>query len=372
MKSDVLYSLVTDYLQEDSSLIILEIDRDGLIISANQYVVELQGKPLIGHHISAIFTDFNANLSFSDLIDKPLKKVLLNVNTRQNIPQTFYFTTLTTGESTILIGETNSIEIEQLRISMIGLNNELNNLTRELQKRNIQLDQLNQMKNQFLGMAAHDLRNPIGNIMMYSEFVLEEESDKLSPEVSEILEIIHRSSQFMLNLLDDLLDIVKIESGKLDLNFELLDISNFLRQNVRINSMMASKKQIRILLNLPEALPLISFDSGKITQVVNNLITNAVKFSASGTSITVSAFQTATEIYISVQDQGQGIPKNELDMLFKPFSKLSVKSTGGEKSTGLGLNIAKRIIIGHQGRIWVDSELGKGTTFTFSLPIIKS
>ena len=116
---------------------------------------------------------------------------------------------------------------------------------------------------------------------------------------------------------------------------------------------------------------MISFDPGKITQVVNNLISNAIKFSNPGTTINVNSFQTDTEIYISVQDQGQGIPKNELDKLFQPFSKLSVRSTAGERSTGLGLNIAKRIITGHQGRIWVESEVGKGSTFTFSLPLNK-
>ena len=369
MSIDVSKVQLLDYIENNSAILLLEIDRNGLIIKANHYAKEITGMPLEGNSIEDFFTEFNATLDVSSLKEKPIEKMMLNINTRHNIPETFYFSSFLSGETIFIVGETNSIEVEDLRKTMLSLNNELNNLTRELQKRNVQLDQLNHMKNQFLGMAAHDLRNPIGNIMMYSEFVLSKGTEKLTPDVSEIIKIIHRSSQFMLSLLDDLLDIVKIESGKLDLKCELQSVSDFLRQNVKINSLMASRKQIKIVLNLPETLPIIPFDDQKITQVLNNLISNAIKFSLPETTIIVSAFQTENEVYISVKDQGQGIPKAELDSLFKPFSRTSVRATAGEKSTGLGLNIAKRIIIGHQGRIWVESEVGAGTTFTFCLPI---
>jgi len=372
MTNEILKTQLFDYFENHSAVIILEADRNGWITKTNHFAREVAGKPLEGTALADFFTSFNGTLDFTSLHERPVRKMLLNINTKNNIPETYYFSTYVADESIVMVGESNSSEIEDLRKTMLSLNNELNNMTRELLKRNIQLDQLNQMKNQFLGMAAHDLRNPIGNIMLYSEFVLDEEAEKLTPEISEIIQIIHRSSQFMLNLLDDLLDIVKIESGKLDLHFELLSVSDFLRQNVRINSIMAGKKQIAIILNLPESLPDIHFDPGKITQVLNNLISNAVKFSPVGSTVTVSAFQTDQEVYVSVKDQGQGIPRAELDNLFKPFSQTSVKSTAGEKSTGLGLNIAKRIIIGHQGRIWVESEVGSGTTFTFCLPVNKT
>jgi len=218
-------------------------------------------------------------------------------------------------------------------------------------------------------MAAHDLRNPIASIMMFSEFVLETKSDEISDELSQILEMIKASSQFMLNLLDELLDVVKIESGKVSLNFENTKLEDFIRKNIKINAILAGKKEIKIVLNLPQPIPDVKIDQVKIEQVLNNLISNAIKYSHSKSKITISALSTDKHVLVSIQDQGQGIPKEELDKVFIPFAKISVRGTAGEKSTGLGLSIVKRIITSHLGRIWVESEVGKGTTFYFTLPL---
>jgi signal transduction histidine kinase len=269
----------------------------------------------------------------------------------------------------VLIGEMNSTETEEMRKTMISLNNELNNLTRELQKKNIQLDQLNNLKNQFLGMAAHDLRNPISSIMMFSQFVLESDDYTISDELRKILEVINTSSEFMLKLLEELLDVVKIESGKLQLNFEKVQPETFLKKNIEINALLGSKKEIKLVLNIPQPLPEIAIDPIKIEQVLNNLISNAIKYSNKNTTVTINAFSTGHYLLISVQDEGQGIPENELEKVFVPFSKISVRGTAGEKSTGLGLSIVKRIVTGHLGRIWVESEVGKGTAFYFTLPL---
>lgn len=361
-----------DYLNHQSAMVMLRVDDKGVIVHANTYACKLAGMELKGQPSASFFTDFNTGFEPEEILKKNISQRLLNVNSYHGLPETLYFTSYRTQEGFLLIGEANHIEIQELKKTMITLNNELNNLTRELQKKNIQLDQLNQLKNQFLGMAAHDLRNPIGSIMMFSEFILEEQCDAISDELKQIIEIIKSSSSFMLHLLDELLDVVKIESGKLELNYEKTDINGFLRNNIAVNSIIAGKKKIKIILNLPETLPVVEFDRNKIEQVLNNLISNAIKFSFQETTITVNAFSTDNEIVINVSDQGQGIPTEEMDKLFKPFSKLSPKGTAGEKSTGLGLSIAKRIIIGHLGRIWVESKVGEGTTFYFSLPLNKT
>ena len=357
------------YLDEQASVVILEVAAQGEIVKANKYACHLSGKELAGTHLSEFFTTFNAELNITELLSHATTRKLLNINTFHSLPQTLYFTSLPGPETTLLIGEASSLEVEELRNTMVTLNNELNNLTRELQKKNIQLDQLNKMKNQFLGMAAHDLRNPISTILMFSEFVLEENSDCVSPECRQIMEIIKNSSRFMLNMLDELLDVVKIEAGKLELRYEDLELDEFLARNIRLNAMFAARKQIRIVKNVLEDIPAIQADPGKLEQVMNNLLSNAIKYSGSGTTVTVNAFRTRDEVVVSVADQGQGIPKEEMDLLFQPFAKLSPKGTAGEKSTGLGLNIVKRIVIGHMGRIWVESTLGKGTVFYFSLPL---
>jgi signal transduction histidine kinase len=357
------------YLHEHSSVLLLALSKDGLITRANNYAVKVAGRALNNTPLLDFFTDFNAQLNIERLLSGGVQHQLLNVNTFNQLPQTFYFTTLKTEDGILLIGEMSSLEVEELHKTMIELNNELNNMTRELQKKNIQLDQLNKMKNQFLGMAAHDLRNPIASIYMFSEFVLDSQGDEISDDLKQIMELIKKSSQFMLNMLEELLDVVKIESGKLELKYEDVDLQPYLTKIIRLNAIIAESKKIKMVLNTPQLISEMRFDPVKIEQVLNNLISNAIKYSHPNTTITISAFSTGREVMISVQDQGQGIPQNEVDKVFVPFAKISVKGTAGERSTGLGLSIVKKIVIGHRGRIWLNSEQGKGTTVHFTLPL---
>jgi signal transduction histidine kinase len=229
------------------------------------------------------------------------------------------------------------------------------------------LRSLNEQKNKFLGMAAHDLRNPIGGILGYSEMLLE---DELADEQRTVVSKIESSSKFMLRLLNDLLDISQIESGKLELNLERCDVASLVRQNVELNRIIAAKKQIGIELDVDAGLPVITADPAKFEQVLSNLVSNAIKYSFPGTQARVSLAKHEDGVKISVRDQGQGIPAEELSKVFQEFEKTSVKSTAGEKSTGLGLAIVKRIVEGHGGAIGVESTVGEGSTFWFTLPIL--
>jgi signal transduction histidine kinase len=249
------------------------------------------------------------------------------------------------------------------------LNNELANLQRELTKKNIELEKLNEEKNRFLGIAAHDLRNPLNAIQMYSEFLLEEAAGALDAEHLDFVSIIHSSSKFMLQLVDDLLDVAKIESGKLQLELEPTDLAALTQRNVVINSVMAAKKHISLNFRHESELPDLMLDKAKMEQVLNNLITNAVKFSNPGSSVETTLARSGDTAILSVADQGQGIPSHEVGKLFKPFQRTSVRSTDGEESTGLGLAIVRKIVAGHQGKVWVESEVGKGSTFYVSLPL---
>jgi two-component system, OmpR family, sensor kinase len=249
------------------------------------------------------------------------------------------------------------------------LNNELASLQRQLAKQNAELEQLNQQKNQLLGIAAHDLRSPLGVIMSYSEFLLEEAAPLLSDEHREFLSVIRSSSDFMRQLVDDLLDVSKIESGRLELNLELTDLGGLLGHVVSLNQVLAAPKNITLVWDRPNTLPKMPVDAIKLEQVLNNLITNAVKYSPTGSRVLISAHHSDESVEIRVQDSGPGIPANEQDKLFKAFGTTSTKSTDGEKSTGLGLMIARRIVEGHGGSIWVESEPGRGATFCFTLPI---
>jgi len=247
------------------------------------------------------------------------------------------------------------------------LNNELVEMQRELSKKNMELGELNNLKNQFLGMAAHDLRNPLGIMINYSEF-LEEDKENFTEEQTDFIKKIKSLSTFMLGMVTELLDVTAIEAGSINLNLEQTDLVSLVESNVQLNKALAEKKSISLNFQSKVQSFLLSLDKGKIDQVVSNLITNAIKYSNPETEVAVFIEKNETEAIISVKDQGQGIEKDELQLLFKPFQRTSVKSTGGEKSTGLGLFIVRRIIEAHNGSIRVESEVGKGSTFFVALP----
>lgn len=250
---------------------------------------------------------------------------------------------------------------------LMRLNNELAATQRVLARRNAELDALNRQKNQFLGMAAHDLRNPIGVILAYSQILLEDEGD-LNDEQRELIGSIRESSEFMLRMIGELLDISKIESGTVILNLRPTDLAELVRHNAVKNQVLAARKGIRLEVECDAAVGEVSIDREKIEQVLNNLIGNAIKFSNRGDAVRVHLSGAGDVVGLSVADDGPGIPEADRDRIFQPFTSTSVKPTGGEPSTGLGLLIAKRIVESHGGRIWVESELGRGSTFFVELP----
>ena len=239
-----------------------------------------------------------------------------------------------------------------------------------LRQSNAQLRELNNQKNEFLGMAAHDLRNPIAVIQNASHVLSRYSSENLSEKQKEFLKKIYDTSKFMLELLNSLLDISKIESGKLELEITENDYADFVRRNIEFNKFFATEKSISIESSLSDNIPPVAFDKNKIEQVLNNLISNAIKYSHPNTTIRIEVLKQQDYVVTKVIDQGQGIPENELTHVFKPFQKASTKPTAGEKSTGLGLAIVKKIVEGHRGFIGVESEVGKGSTFFFRLPLL--
>lgn len=249
------------------------------------------------------------------------------------------------------------------------LNNELATLQREMAKKNCELEQLSDLRNELLGMAAHDLRSPLGVIQNYSDFLEADAGPLLNDEQRAFISTIKRTSGFMLGLVDDLLDVTSIEAGRLTLNRQPFDLGRLLADNVTVNRTLATRKNIRLELAPAVPLLLVALDANRINQVLNNLIGNAIKFSNPGSRVSVTAAVAGDAVIISIADQGIGLSASDLPDLFEPFARVTVRGTAGEKSTGLGLAIARSIIEAHGGRIWVESELGKGATFFVSLPV---
>lgn len=246
------------------------------------------------------------------------------------------------------------------------VNNELTNLHRALAQQNAELAQANEQKNRFVGMVSHDLRNPLAVILNYAEFL--ETETPLNAEQRELIKVIKRNSDFIVRMLNDLLDVTAIESGQLRLHRELVDLVAQVSENVKLNRALAAAKNIDIQLAPPPSVPTLEIDRRKIDQVLNNLIGNAVKFSHRDTRVTVRLSVNSEGVTVSVEDQGQGIPASEISKLFTPFGTTSVTATAGERSVGLGLAIVRRIVEGHSGCISVESEIGCGSIFRFTLP----
>jgi hypothetical protein len=232
-----------------------------------------------------------------------------------------------------------------------------------------QMIELNDLKNKFLGIAAHDLRNPISVIKGYLSLLLNGYLGEVAKEQREVMESMNSACVTMLTLIDDLLDVSAIEAGRLELRMEETDLAKYLRDCHASNRLLAKAKSIELELDLPPQLPKVVMDPNRVNQIVNNLITNAIKFSHPNTVITLRARGLRDEVEISVSDQGQGIPEQEIPKIFAPFARASVRPTAGEKSTGLGLAIVKRMVEAHGGRITVASKVGQGSTFAFALPL---
>jgi signal transduction histidine kinase len=230
---------------------------------------------------------------------------------------------------------------------------------------NEKLTAANVEKDRYLGIAAHDLRNPLSSMRGLSELMLEA---PLEPEQQrEFLETIHRTSDEMLGLVNDLLDVSVIESGKLTLRRADHDVAKLIQQRIRHLEAHARGKKIGLTVDAP-GVQRASIDSARFGQVIDNLVSNAIKFSPSGTAVRVALQSENGSFAFSVQDQGPGIPEADRKLLFRSFQKLSARPTGGEKSTGLGLAIVKKIVDAHGGTIDVESGSGGGTRFTVTAP----
>ncbi|MBN1398263.1 MAG: hybrid sensor histidine kinase/response regulator [Bacteroidetes bacterium] len=307
-----------------------------------------------------------------------IKNIFANLQIRKNIPQDGEIEIVFAGERYFI--DSDRMQIIDLLLSTydnaVQKNNELHKahadlmeIHRQLEQKNVQLEKLNQEKNRFLSIAAHDLRNPLTTIYTAADLITEELKDKACSEIKEFLEMIKQSSKFMRGLIEELLDVSVIESGKLSIHLESVNIVDLIRNNVSLNRVIAGRKQITVEYNSEENLPVLQLDRKKIEQALNNLISNAIKFSFPQSKVAILSRQENNNLIISVSDEGQGIPPNELNKLFKPFSRTSVQTTSGESSTGLGLVIVRKIVEAHNGRVWVESQLKKGSTFYISLPV---
>ena len=244
---------------------------------------------------------------------------------------------------------------------------ELGKTHQDLLTRNQDLEALNQEKTRWLGMATHDLRNPVSAILFNSEVLLEE-ATALSAEQVGVLSSIPASCQFMLELLDDVLDISAIESGDEGYFPESTELQSVIEESITLCRPLADRRGTHIEQLIAKTTPIVRIDRRRMRQVLVNLIGNAIKHSQHGASVQVTAVPAGDNLLVTVTDNGPGMALEELDSIFTLFQRMQSR-TSRQRGTGLGLAICKRIVERHGGRIWVESTLGRGTAFHLSLAI---
>lgn len=232
-----------------------------------------------------------------------------------------------------------------------------------------QLSSANTAKNRLLGMVAHDLRNPLASIRGLAEFLQDGTVGQLTSDQLDLVKTIHEASQGMLAMVNELLDLSVIESGVLKIQPDDRPIAELLTKAVYLNNINAGKKGSHIEFTEPPRAMLLHIDGDKVRQVLDNLLSNAIKFSPPNSVISIATETNDAYYSVLVKDQGPGIPENERHKLFQDFGQTSVKPTAGEKSTGLGLAICKRIMEAHGGTIAAESASAGGSIFKITFPL---
>ncbi len=264
-------------------------------------------------------------------------------------------------------------KVEQL----LELTQDLEQGTRALAEANVAIREADRMKSQFLANMSHELRTPLNSIIGFSEILIDRLREQVQPKHLKFLHNVHASGQHLLAIINDILDLSKVEAGKMEFHPEPLRPGPTLDGVLHVMQGMAQQQRITFELDVPADLPEVVTDPAKFKQVLYNLLSNAVKFSLEGSTVQVAARLLAAaesplgaaSLAISVRDRGIGIPETDLDEIFREFHQVDGGSTRRFGGTGLGLAIVKKFVEHQGGRVRVESHLGLGSTFTVLLPL---
>ena len=251
---------------------------------------------------------------------------------------------------------------------LVSVAKENADLVSELRDNNLQLERANRLKSEFLASVSHELRTPMNAIIGYTKLMLDGLDGDLTEQQVADLQRVAQAADNLLGLINGLLDLAKIEAGKMELNSEEVDINTVIEEVIELIRPQADAKGLALETDVPRALPAAFADRARVRQVLVNLAANAVKFTERG-SVTVAATVADSWITLAVTDTGVGIPAEAQLYIFDEFRQADSSTTRKYGGTGLGLAISKRLVALHGGRLWVDSAAGVGSTFSFTLPI---
>lgn len=239
----------------------------------------------------------------------------------------------------------------------------------ELSRLNSELTKASKMKDEVIGIVAHDLKNPLASIIMNAEMIIGYHQQLSPTQILKIINSVLGATKKMNEIIHNLLDIQALDSGNLSLHPQPCSIKSIMEALVQEYSSRAHEKSITITLNIPLNMPTVWADPFAVRQILDNLLSNAIKYSPPGRAISISTVANQHTVQISVEDQGPGIPPEEVPMLFQRFQKLSARPTAGEHSTGLGLSIAHTMAHMMNGRLWYEQKSTPGALFIVELPV---
>ena len=356
------------YLVESSPVLALMADQTLSVTGANRQASLLLGDNLLGRPLQELFVNFDEPLNLAAIIQQTGTDHRLSISTLERLPETLIFRFFDIPEGTLVLASPDFREQQGLRDAALVLNRQLNDLTRELHQVNAELRDLNELKSRFVGMAAHDLRNPLGLIINYGEFLVDEASECLDEEQRGFLGTILAAAEGMRRNVENFLDMAVIESGQLRVERSPTTVSDIVLGALTLVRRLTTRKKITVITRADCDQTSLKVDGPQLQQVLMNLLGNAVEFSNEGQRVWLTTHREGQNMVFQVRDEGPGMSEFDQKDLFAPFVRAGTRKTGGERSRGLGLAIARLIVEAHGGRIWVESTVGLGSSFYFEVP----
>lgn len=234
------------------------------------------------------------------------------------------------------------------------------------------LRDVDRLKSQFLANMSHELRTPLNSIIGYSEILLDGDDGELSAEAAEDVSTIYNSGKHLLAIINDILDLAKIESGQMTIDLRPIDLHPFINEIVQTSQVLVKNKQVVLEVIETPDMPAVKADRLRLRQIITNLVSNAVKFTETGSVTLRYGVTNEAQAFIEVKDTGIGVKPENLDRIFEQFSQVDGSSTRRAGGTGLGLTITRHFVHMHGGEIMVESDFGKGSTFRFTLPLVEN
>jgi signal transduction histidine kinase/CheY-like chemotaxis protein len=268
------------------------------------------------------------------------------------------------------IPNTSTRELSGVRLSLIQLQDRLRERAEIERIQRQKLEEINQMKNNLISIVSHDLRTPMTSILLYTKMLQDDIEELSQQDQACFLEIISNECHRLSRLVDDLLEVQRLESDQIRWDLREQDLSETIRDCASVFEAMANHKGIKLSVDCADKLPVVKADADKISQVVSNLLSNAIKYTPADGEVTLGAEVRANRLILRVVDNGPGISRDQWDAIFDRFNQIRDPEVSDIVGVGLGLYIVRKLVEAHNGMVWVDSELGEGATFYVALPTL--